>query len=331
MTARLRIGLIGAGDIAGYHLKAWRAEPAADVVAVCDRVPERAQARADEFGIGQVFDNAAEMLASVELDAVDVATWRGEHAEMVRLAAARGTACLCQKPLAPTLAEAEALVAEVAGKIRLMVNENRRFAPHFRQIGAWLRDGRLGVVRQCHSIMNRSGFLRDASGSRAAVRRSPSMATEPRLLIAESFIHQLDVLRWLLGDLQVVAARTLHTEPDMHGETLATIMLQTAQRAPVILSGSFVAPGFGATVSDRFEVIGSRASAVLDGDTLRLLGHEPETIQFDFATSYQACFDEAVAHFISRLRSGKSFESEAPDNLKTLRLVEATYAAAADP
>ena len=64
---------------------------------------------------------------SVELDAVDVAAPREFHAEMVRMAARRGLAVLCQKPLAPTLAEAEALVAEVGGRCRLMVHENWRF------------------------------------------------------------------------------------------------------------------------------------------------------------------------------------------------------------
>ncbi len=327
---RLRVGLIGTGDIAGYHLKAWCATPDAEVVAVCDRVRTRAEARATAFGISQVFDDAATMLATTPLDAVDIATWRGEHAAMVRLAAAHGLACLCQKPLAASLAEAEALVAEVAGRIRLMVNENRRFAPHFRTMGGWVRGGRLGRIRQCHAIMNRSGFLRDAAGTRPAVRRSPAMATEPRLLIAETFIHQLDVLRWLLGELEVLAARTLHTEPDMLGETLATIMLQTSDGVPVVLSGSFVAPGFGAAVSDRLELIGSRASAVLDGDTLRLLdGDRSETVHFESAAAYQACFDAAAAHFCARLRDGSPFESEAADNLATLRLVEAAYTAAA--
>ncbi len=328
MRAPLRVALIGCGDIAGYHLKAWRAAPDAQVVAVCDRVIERAQVRAGEFAIPVAYADAAKMLRETAPDAVDIATWRGDHAAAVRLAASFGLPCLCQKPLAPSLAEAEALVAETAGRIRLMVNENRRFAPHFRVIGAWLREGRIGTPRQCHMVMHRSGFLPDAQGTRPAVRRSPEMATEPRLLIAETFIHQLDVLRWLLGDMQVLAARTLHTEPDMAGETLATIMLETKSGAPVVLSGSFVAPGFGATVADRLEIIGSRASLILDGETLELHGPAPETIRFDMAAGYQVCFDAAAAHFAARLHDGQAFESDAADNLQTLRLVEVAYAAA---
>ena len=65
---------------------------------------------------------AAAMFAAEKLDAVDIATWRETHVELTRLAAAHRVHVLCQKPLAPTLAEAESLAAEVAGRIRLMVH-----------------------------------------------------------------------------------------------------------------------------------------------------------------------------------------------------------------
>lgn len=175
----MKIGLIGAGDIAAYHLRAWCARSDVAVVAICDRMIERAESRAKAFGIAQVYSHAEAMLADTALDAVDIVTWRDDHAAMIRLAIKHRIACLCQKPLAPSFNEADTLVREAAGHIRLMVHENRRFAPHFRKMAAWIRDGRLGSIRQCHAIMNRSGFLADRDGIRPAVRRSPAMATEP--------------------------------------------------------------------------------------------------------------------------------------------------------
>lgn len=325
---QLRVGLIGAGDIAHYHLAAWAKCADARVLAICDRELARARAKAEAFGIDQVFDDAARMLETLELDAVDVATWRDSHGPLVRLAADHGRPALCQKPLAGTLADAEALVGEVEGRIRLMVHENRRFAPYFRTIGRWIADGRLGDLRQAHMIMHRSGFLKGPDGQRPAVARTPRMGTEQRLLVAETFIHQLDVLRWLIGPLRVLQARTLHTEPDMPGETLATLMLESGAGVPVILSGSFVAPGFGAAVSDRLELIGSRASIILDCDRLEIRGGAAEELSFDMKAAYQACFDHAIAHFADCLRSGRPFESDARDNLETLRLVEDAYALA---
>ena len=60
---------------------------------------------------------------------------------MVGLGAARGLAVMCQKPLAPTLAAAEALVAAVGGAVPLMVHENWRFRPYYRRLRAWLDEG----------------------------------------------------------------------------------------------------------------------------------------------------------------------------------------------
>ena len=329
MTAKLRVGLIGAGDISQYHLAAWQKVGTANVVAVCDRELARAQKRASGYSIPSVYADAQAMFVAEKLDAVDIATWRETHAELVLLAASHGVHVLCQKPLAPTLAEAATLAAAVAGRIRLMVHENRRFAPHFRALRRWIDEGRVGPVRQCVATMHRSGFIKDAHGHRPAVERAPFMAREPRLLIAETLIHQLDVLRFLLGEMTMVAARTLHTEPDMPGETLATLMLETAAGAPVVVAGSFVAPGFGTAVSDRIEIIGTHASVVMDEDGLELRGATPERIAVDYGAAYQACFDAGIAHFVDRLRANQPFETEPADNLRTLKLVEDAYALAA--
>lgn len=323
----LRVGLIGAGDISFYHLTAWRAA-GCEVVAICDSLAPRAEARAREFGIGAVCTDAARMLETIELDAVDIATWRDSHPGLVRLAIAAGRHVLCQKPLASSLAESEALAREAAGSIRLMVNENRRFAPNFELIADWIAAGHVGSVRQVHMIMHRSGFLPDEAGRRPAVLRTPRMGTEPRLLIAETMIHQLDVLRHMLGPLKVVAARTARTEPDMPGETLATILLETAEHAPVVLSGSFVAPGFGTTVSDRLELIGNRSSVVMDGMVVESRGAFVARQEFDAAEVYQACFDRAASAFAQALLAGTPFPESVEGNLETLRLVEQAYEAA---
>lgn len=158
-SGKLRVAIIGAGDISQYHLAAWRKLAHAEVVAVCDRDENRARACAAAFSIPGVHADAATMFARERLDAVDIATWRETHVELTRLAAAHGVHVLCQKPLAPTLADATAVAAEVAGRVRLMVHENRRFAPHFRAIRRWIDEGRVGPVRQCVMTMHRSGFI----------------------------------------------------------------------------------------------------------------------------------------------------------------------------
>ena len=326
----LRVGLAGAGSISSNHLVAWKTVPDVKVVAVANPTIQKAQARAAEFGIPAIYDNVAEMLDKQDLDILDIASSRSSHPENIRLAAARGVHILCQKPLANTLAESEQLVGEVEGVVRLMVNDNRRFRSDFRQIGAWIKDGQVGTVRQCVMVMFRSGYLPGADGRRPAVVQFPAMAKEKRLLIAETLIHQLDVLRFLVGDMAVIACRAKRTEDVLQGETMATIFLDTESGAPVVLVGSFVAPGFGVAVSDRMEMLGSRASVLLDNGVLSLLGAKPQTLTYDMKKEYQHCFDAGMRHFVDCLRSNAPFESSARDNLKTLRLVEDAYAKAAE-
>jgi predicted dehydrogenase len=332
---RLRVALIGAGDITRYHLAAWRAAPDADLVAICDLDPARAVRRAAEHGGAVAHTDAAAMLAHVRPDAVDIAAWRDSHAPLTRLAAAHGVHVLCQKPLAGSYAEAEKLTADVTGRIRLMVNENRRFAPHVRRLRQWLDDGRIGAVRQVTVTVYNSSMLLRPDGIRAAVSRAAHFGQESRLLVAGALTHHLDVLRYLLGPLDLATARIARTEDGVPGETVATLLLTTATGAPVVLQGNAVAPGFadapsaraGGRNGERIDLIGSRSTALWQDDVLRLIGAETDEQPFDPAAGYQECFDAAVRHFVAGLRTGAEFETSAEDNLRTLALVEQAYAA----
>jgi predicted dehydrogenase len=315
--------------ISWYHLIAWRAlAPRARVVAVCDPDPRKAGRRAGEFGVPATYQDAEAMFRTETLDALDVASPRETHAAWVEAAADRGIDVLCQKPLTPTLAEAEALVRRVEGRMRLMVHENWRFRPWYRELHRWVAAGELGdlVLAQLSAIS--SGLLPDAAGRRPALERQPFMAGEQRLMIAESLIHQIDVVRFLCGPLRVVGARASRTLPDVEGESLAAIFLETAAGAPVTVAGTMAAPGFPPRSSDRLELIGSRASAVFADWELALLGPRPRSLRYDSDQGYQASFDGVIAHFVECLVSGTPFETDPTDNLETLRLVEHAYWAA---
>ncbi len=328
-TTPLRIALAGAGMISWYHLVAWRnAGARARVVAVCDPDPRRASARAEEFGIARVYQDPAAMLAGETIDALDVASPRETHAAWVEAAADRGIDVLCQKPLTPTLAESEALVERVGSRVRLMVHENWRFRPWYRELKRWIADGMLGEIALARLSTISSGFLPDASGRRPALVRQPFMAHEPRLLIAESLIHHLDTMRFFCGPLRVVGARASRTLVEVVGETQAAIFLETAAGAPVTVIGTMTAPGYPPRPPDRLELIGSKASAILADNELRLLGVSPRAERYDPDAGYQASFDGVITHFVECLETGVPFETGPADNLETLRLVEHAYWAA---
>ena len=325
----LKVALAGAGMISWFHLVAWRRlSDRVRLVAVCDPDLDKASARAKEFSIPKIYRDAEAMFEAEAIDALDVASPRETHAAWVDAAAARGIDVLCQKPMTPTFAESEALARRVEGKVRLMVHENWRFRPWYRDLRRWIAAGELGEVLFARMAMITSGLLPDASGRRPSLERQPFMQHEQELMIAEVLIHHLDVMRFLCGELTVVAARAACTVPDVRGETLAAIFLETRSGAPVEVTGTMAAPGYPPRPPDRLEIVGSRASATFDDWELQLLGATPKVERYDKDGGYQASFDGVISHFVDCLDSGDAFETGPADNLATLRLVEDAYRAA---
>ena len=320
----LRVGLIGAGMVSRHHLIGWsKLAGTAEVAAIADP-SANAGLRAAEFGIAATYPSAAAMLQAERLDAIDIAAPRQVHAEMVRLGAAKGLAILCQKPLAPDLAQAEALVAEMAG-VRLMVHENWRFRRYYRDAAGWIAGGSIGDIQHCTMTLLTSGLLPGPDGARPALVRQPFMQNERRMLVNEVLIHHLDTLRVLLGPLDVAASRLGRICPDMAGEDNAVLALRAQSGAAAILVGNMAAAGFPPAQADQMTIVGSAGSIILDGNKLTRLGADPAAIEYDLAACYQGSYDAVIAHFVEAVLSGGAFETTPEDNLQTLRLVEDAY------
>lgn len=325
-----KIGLAGAGMVSYHHLLAWQSQrPRAEVVAIADPGAAQAAERASAFGVGATFSDARTMMDTVALDALDVAAPREVHAQIVGLAAERGIPVLCQKPLAPTLVEAEALARFAGPRTRLMVHENWRFRPYYRELKAWLDDGAIGRVHQCRMSALTSALLPQADGVRPALARQPFLKTEKRLLVMEVLIHHIDTLRFLLGPMTVETAAIARLSPDLAGEDCATVCFRSASGASVVLIGNFLAHGHPPALIDDLEFIGDRGAITLRNGRLKLSGPADREQSYDLADSYQASFNRTIGHFLDCLDSGAPFETNPEDNLQTLKLVETIYAMSA--
>jgi predicted dehydrogenase len=331
-----RIALAGAGWVAPHHLQAWqRLRDRAIVVAIADPEVDAARARAEAFGVDAVYPAVEEMLEreGTRLDVVDVATSRETHASICRLAADRGLAILCQKPLAPTFDDAASLVADVRGRARLMVHENWRFRPHYRRIARWLRDDRIGRLHTVTMSLFTSGLIVDASGRAPAIQRQPMFATLERLLVMEVLIHHIDTLRFLLGPLTLVGSVLGRSCPLVRGEDRASILMRGAGGAAVSLIGDLAAHGHPPEQRDRLQIQGSTGTIVLEDGRLQLVrgagttGSVDEDVALDLAADYEAAYLGAMTHFLDRLDDAGAFETSPEDNLETLRIVEQVYLA----
>jgi D-apiose dehydrogenase len=325
----LRVALAGAGMVSRHHLIAWSKLPGARVVAVADPQEDKAAERARGFGIERVYDDVARMLDETRPDAIDIATPVETHAPLARLAAGRGIAVLCQKPLAPTLSEAEALAAEIGPRVPVMVHENWRFRTPYRQAREWIAGGRIGRVRRFAISAESSGLLvPPGGGAPPALLRQPFMAELARYIIFELLIHHLDLARTLAGELRVTGAEAVRSSPFAKGEERAAVLLSGDGLFGTV-TGDFAVSGRPPDLIDQVEVVGEEGRIAFDGELLSLARQAAsvEDIRFDRTDAYQSGYDGAIRHFVEALRSGGAFETSLADNLRTLRLVDDAYAA----
>lgn len=325
---QIRVAIAGAGAISEFHLRGWRAQSGVTLAAICDPDMEKARARAVEFGIAEVCTDVAEMLDRLAPDAIDIITPVGTHAPLVRLAATRGVHVMCQKPMTPTVAEAEALIADVGDRVRFMVHENYRFRPHYAEIARRVRAGEIGKLRHGRLVV-RSSSLFDYPGKVPfLLGRQPYLAQFGRLLVFEVLIHHLDALRAILGEMDVLSARLDRINPALQGEDVALVTLAAGDGALIQIDANISALGYPPLPTDRLELLGEADTLIYDRDRIFCLSRPDDVSLHDLTANYQACFTGAVTEFVSGLRSGKPFATDRLDNLNTLRLMEGIYRAA---
>ena len=191
MTDELRVGLLGAGLVAGVHAHAYRGSPGVRLVAVADPAPGKALELAARHD-AQVVPDLDAMLG-LGVDVVDICTPPHRHAELALAALAAGRHVICEKPLARTLEEARRVVAAAErSQGLLMVGHVSRFEPDHRTARELVTAGEIGTVRQLtHSTT--STMPGWSEGGWAA---DPARSGGPLL---DQAVHSFDYARWVIG------------------------------------------------------------------------------------------------------------------------------------
>jgi predicted dehydrogenase len=194
----LRVGMIGAGNMASVHAGGWAA--AGDpIVGVFDPDPKRAARFATDHET-VVVDDFTQLAASV--DVVDICTPTHTHASYIAMAADAGIDVVCEKPLARTGSDALAAIAacDRAG-VQLLVGHVVRFFPEYtaaRELAVSGEIGTVGVVR-----LDRSTYL--PAGASAWF----SDHAKSGGVVHDLMIHDVDYARWLAGEVQRVYAKRI--------------------------------------------------------------------------------------------------------------------------
>ena len=331
---KLRGVAVGAGYFSQYHFDAWQRIEQAEIVALCGLDAAQASEAAGKFGIPRIYSDVAVMLNREQPDFVDIITPPQTHLALVEMAAKRGVHILCQKPLAPTMEEARAIV-DIAARagVRLMVHDNFRFQPWHREARKLLDAGAIGAL-QTISCRTRLG---DGWGEKAYLARQPYFRDMPRLLIFETGVHFIDVYRYLAGEITQVYARLRRLNPLIKGEDCALVCFDFASGA----SGIWDADRFheGPAKEPRytfgeFSLEGDAGALRIDGDGnifLRRLGEteQPHPYEHSHRGFAGDCVFVTLSHFVTRLQSGAPFETSGENYLNTLAVQEAVYASSA--
>ena len=231
----MKVGLVGAGYYAQFHLAAWARIPAIEVVGIADLDVTRARAAVTHWPDAKVFDDAEAMVRQCRPDLVDIITPEATHGRLVGLLAGKVHTLMCQKPMAPTLQAARAMAdaARQAGT-ELLMHENFRFQPWFREARRLLEDGELGVPQQL-SFRFRPG---DGRGPDAYLQRQPYFRTMDKFLVHETAVHYTDTFRYLLGEVCAVTARLRRVNPAIAGEDAGIVVYEFTSGAVAILDAN---------------------------------------------------------------------------------------------
>ena len=259
-TAPVRIGFLGAGLIATYHSKSLR-RSGADVTraGVYDPDTDRATAFAAASG-HRVCASEAEVLDSC--DAVYVCTWTSEHPRLVAAAAERGRHVFCEKPLAFDARQAEAMarLADEAG-ITHQVGLVLRRSPAYLWARHLITDPAAGRVM---TVVFRDDQFIPVQGHYGSTWRGDRTKAGAGTLLEHS-IHDVDMLRYLVGDIVRVSAETSHFHGYEGIDDVATASFRFANGATGVLN-SVWHDNLARPSLRRVEVFCERRHIVIDGD-----------------------------------------------------------------
>ena len=322
-----RIGIVGCGGIANRHIAGYRkvAYDLGEVVAGCDPNEETLNGYCDKYNIPNRFTNAADMIASEEVDVISLLTPPAVRHDVIFPAIEKGIHLLVEKPFGQTLADAVSFVeaAEKAG-VTLAVNHQLGFMKDVVAIREVVALGDIGEVRY---------VSHDEFQNRTRVRGWRS--EEKRLEISIFSIHLIDRIRMLAGSPpERVSAVTRHWNPDVKGETFTSLTVQFGNGT----TGTMISNWHSLTLPEcRLRVDGTEGSVssvkkavVSDEATLQIhrLNGEAETREFYQEDAFSTAMGESMNHLMDCARRGAEPLHSGRGNLYTMQIVDAAYLSA---
>lgn len=330
----LKFAIVGCGVIAPTHARSIAELPDAELVAVCDIIPEKAHQLGSVYQV-PAFTDLQQMLKDVEIDVVNVLTPSGLHAEIGIQAARAGKHIIVEKPIDVTLEKADALIraCEEAG-VKLCSISQHRFDPAIVALKQAVENQELGRLNfgGSHTKWYRSQEYYDSGDWRG------TWALDGGGALINQSIHYVDLLQYIMGSLDELhsyCATQAHERIEVEDEAVAAIRFQNG--ALGLLEGSTAAyPGYCA----RLDIYGSEGSVVIENDQIkewhlrngRPCPVENEPVGFIGGTSSKDIWHYShrreIQDMISAIREDRRPLVDGQEGRKALEIVLAVYESA---
>ncbi len=334
----VRFALLGCGQIASKHAAALVDQvPGATLVAVCDSNPDRANALAATSGC-RAFDDFDEMMRALgdEIDVVNVLTPTGNHLDGVLQVARYGKHVVLEKPMA--LTESDGLLmleaCEAAGAQLFVVKQNR-FNRAVQKLHDAIESGRFGkiVVATVRVRWTRDQGYYNKDAWRGTRELDGGV-------LANQASHHIDLLQWLVGEVDTVSAYTARRLVEVETEDTAVAILRfncgalgvveaTTATRPKDLEASISILGEGGAVEisgfapDEMRTWQFKPALPEDAEVLAEYGSKPAGQHRAYAHA------QYLSNVVAAVRNEAAEIVDGYEGLKTVRLIEAFYRASA--
>ncbi|HTX18338.1 MAG TPA: Gfo/Idh/MocA family oxidoreductase [Bacteroidota bacterium] len=324
---KARIGIVGLGWIAQvFHLPILTKVPDATIACVCDKDKSRARTLAEKYGIKRYYGDVHEMLASEELDAVDICATTNAHKDVAIACLEAKKDIFVEKPIARKYLEAVS-IAEAAKKAKrkVMVGMNSRFRPDTMILRSFIENEELGKV-----FYVKAGWLKKLTDHSSWMGHKEQSGGGVFLDLG---IVMLDLALWMTGYpevLRVNASNYSHATPGVEDSAAVFLFMKNGATITVEVSWSFYIE------NELFycNIYGDKGSAKLNPLKIHREMHGnivnvTPTKSDDTANMFRRSFENELKHFVGCVRGIHPVISTADEAVQRMKIVDAIYQSAA--